>query len=78
MMLVELLHYCVAIHESVVPQASAVALNNQTLRYGLELASGISPNKYNDALKLGVNTHQGKLTCEAVAETHNLKFLCTF
>ena len=69
-----IVHYCVANMPGVVPQTSTVALNNQTLRYGLEIASGISPDKYNDALKLGVNTHQGKLTCEAVANTHNLHF----
>jgi alanine dehydrogenase len=68
-----IVHYCVANMPGVVPQTSTVALNNQTLRYGLEIASGISPNKYNDALKLGVNTHHGKLICEAVANTHNLQ-----
>ena len=69
-----IVHYCVANMFGVVPQTSTVALNNQTLRYGLEIASGISPDKYNDALKLGVNTHDGKLICEAVANTHNLPF----
>ena len=69
-----IVHYCVANMPGVVPQTSTVALNNQTLRYGLEIASGISPDKYNDALKLGVNTHDGKLTCEAVANTHNLPY----
>jgi alanine dehydrogenase len=69
-----IVHYCVANMPGVVPQTSTVALNNQTLRYGLEIASGISPDKYNDALKLGVNTHDGKLTCEAVANTHNLQY----
>lgn len=70
----EIVHYCVANMPGVVPQTSTVALNNQTLRYGLEIASGVSPDKYNDALKLGVNTHDGKLTCEAVANTHNLPY----
>ena len=69
-----IVHYCVANMPGVVPQTSTVALNNQTLRYGLEIASGISPDQYNDALKLGVNTHNGKLICEAVANTHNLPF----
>ena len=69
-----IVHYCVANMPGVVPQTSTVALNNQTLRYGLEIASGISPDKYNDALKMGVNTHNGKLICEAVASTHNLPF----
>ncbi len=69
-----IVHYCVANMPGVVPQTSTVALNNQTLRYGLEIASAISPDKYNDALKLGVNTHDGKLICEAVANTHNLPF----
>jgi len=67
-----IVHYCVANMPGVVPQTSTVALNNQTLRYGLEIASGISPDKYNDALKLGVNTHDGKLTCEGVAKSHGL------
>jgi alanine dehydrogenase len=69
-----IVHYCVANMPGVVPQTSTVALNNQTLRYGLEIASGISPDKYTDALKLGVNTHDGKLICEAVANTHNLQY----
>ena len=69
-----IVHYCVANMPGVVPQTSTVALNNQTLHYGLEIASGISPDKYNDALKLGVNTHDGKLICEAVANTHNLQY----
>jgi alanine dehydrogenase len=69
-----IVHYCVANMPGVVPQTSTVALNNQTLRYGLEIARGISPDKYNDALKLGVNTHNGKLTCEAVANTHTIKY----
>ena len=69
-----IVHYCVANMPGVVPQTSTVALNNQTLRYGLEIASGISTDKYSDALKLGVNTHDGKLICEAVANTHNLPF----
>lgn len=69
-----IVHYCVANMPGVVPQTSTVALNNQTLRYGLEIASGISPDKYNDALKLGVNTHDGKLICEAVANTHNFQY----
>jgi len=69
-----IVHYCVANMPGVVPQTSTVALNNQTLDYGLEIASGISPDKYNDALKLGVNTHDGKLICEAVADTHNLQY----
>jgi alanine dehydrogenase len=70
----EIVHYCVANMPGVVPQTSTVALNNQTLRYGLEIASGISSDKYNDALRLGVNTHDGKLVCEAVANTHNLPY----
>ena len=69
-----IVHYCVANMPGVVPQTSTVALNNQTLHYGLEIASGISPNKYTDALKLGVNTHDGMLICEAVANTHNLQY----
>ena len=38
-----IVHYCVANMFNIVPQTNTVALNNQTLRYGLEIASGISP-----------------------------------
>ena len=69
-----IVHYCVANMPGVVPKTSTVALNNQTLRYGLEIASGISPDKYNDALKLGVNTHDGKLVCGGVATSHGFQF----
>jgi alanine dehydrogenase len=58
----------------VVPKTSTVALNNQTLRYGLEIASGISVDKYSEPLKLGVNVMGGDLICEGVAKSHGLPF----
>jgi alanine dehydrogenase len=69
-----IVHYCVANMPGVVPQTSTVALNNQTLRYGLEIASGVSVDKYSEPLKLGVNVMDGELTCEGVANSHGLPF----
>ena len=69
-----IVHYCVANMPGVVPKTSTVALNNQTLRYGLEIASGVSVDKYSEPLKLGVNVMGGALTCEGVANSHGLPF----
>jgi alanine dehydrogenase len=69
-----IVHYCVANMPGVVPKTSTVALNNQTLRYGLEIASGVSVDKYSEPLKLGVNVMDGDLTCEGVAKSHGLPF----
>ena len=69
-----IVHYCVANMPGVVPKTSTVALNNQTLRYGLEVASGVSVDKYSEPLKLGVNMMDGDLTCEGVANSHGLPF----
>jgi alanine dehydrogenase len=69
-----IVHYCVANMPGVVPKTSTVALNNQTLRYGLEIASGVSVDKYSEPLKLGVNVMDGDLTCEGVANSLGLPF----
>ena len=69
-----IVHYCVANMPGVVPKTSTVALNNQTLRYGLEIASGVSVDKYSEPLKLGVNVMDGDLICEGVAKSHGLPF----
>ena len=69
-----IVHYCVANMPGVVPKTSTVALNNQTLRYGLEIASGVSVDKYSKPLKLGVSVMGGDLTCEGVAKSHGLPF----
>lgn len=51
-------------------------LTNVTLCYALEIANKgyLRAIKENKALALGVNVIDGKLTCEAVAESLNLEY----
>lgn len=65
------LHYCVSNMPAAVPHTSTFGLTNATVPYlialadkGLERALENSP-----ALKEGVNTYQGEITCAAVAES---------
>jgi alanine dehydrogenase len=69
-------HYCVANMPAAYARTAAQALTNVTLRYvqlladhGLEEACKRQP-----ALAGGINTRAGKLTCQAVAEAHGLKY----
>jgi alanine dehydrogenase len=70
------LHYCVANMPGAVPRTSTFALTNATLPYALRLANrGFKDAIAGDAgLKEGVNTYQGKLTYEAVAEAQGLTY----
>lgn len=68
-------HYCVANMPGAYARTSTQALTNVTLPYlqclateGVDGACTIRPE-----LIGGVNTHVGKLSCEEVAEAHNLK-----
>ena len=65
-----IVHYCVANMPGAVPQTSTFALNNATVPFALNLvkkglkgALGSDPHLLN-----GLNIHQGKVTCEAVAQ----------
>jgi alanine dehydrogenase len=64
--------YCVANMPGAVPHTSTYALTNVTMPYALELAD----RGWRDALRrdralaLGLNTHEGQLTNEPVAEAH--------
>ncbi len=70
-----ILHYCVANMPGAVPLTSSHALNNATLRYGLQLADkGLDALKGNPHLLNGLNVHQGKVTYEAVSSALNLDF----
>jgi alanine dehydrogenase len=69
-------HYCVANKPAAYARTAAQALTNVTFRYvqlladhGLEEACKRQP-----ALAGGINTRAGKLTCQAVAEAHGLKY----
>ncbi len=62
-------HYCVTNMPAAVPRTSTFALTNATLPYIQRLADeGLRPALDHDpGLAQGLNTHQGKITCEAVA-----------
>ena len=69
-------HYCVANMPAAYARTATQALTNVTYRYvelladfGLEEACKRQP-----ALVGGINTRDGKLTCQAVAEAHNLPY----
>jgi len=69
-------HYCVANMPAAYARTATQALTNVTYRYvellanlGLEGASKRQP-----ALIGGINTRDGRLTCKAVAEAHDLKW----
>jgi alanine dehydrogenase len=66
--------YCVANMPGAVPHTSTYALTNVTLPYALEIASRgwREALRHDDALALGLNTHEGSLTCAPVAEAHHL------
>jgi alanine dehydrogenase len=66
--------YCVANMPGAVPHTSTYALTNVTLPYMLEIAN----HGWREALRrdpsfgLGLNTHEGSITCAPVAEAHGL------
>ena len=66
--------YCVANMPGAVPHTSTYALTNVTLPYAVEIAN----RGWRDALRrdssfaLGLNTHEGRVTCAPVAEAHGL------
>lgn len=70
------IHYAVGNMPGAVAVSSTAALNNSTLRYGLQIANlGYKDAlKADSGLKLGLNAHLGKLTCEPVANAHKLHY----
>jgi alanine dehydrogenase len=66
--------YCVANMPGAVPHTSTYALTNVTLPYAIEIAN----RGWRDALRrdasfaLGLNTHEGQITCQPVGEAHGL------
>jgi alanine dehydrogenase len=59
---------------AIVPNTSTYALTNSTLTYGLHLANRGFPQSLarNPALAKGLNTYNGKITHEGVANAFNL------
>ncbi|WP_461538537.1 alanine dehydrogenase [Spongorhabdus nitratireducens] len=73
----DVVHYCVANMPGAVARTSAMALNNATLPYVLELAtkgtrSALMENKH---LLNGLNVCKGVLTCESVAAAQNKPYV---
>ena len=68
-------HYCVANMPGAVPYTSTIALCNATFSYVKELANyGMDVFRNNDELLSGLNTVNGKVTHQAVAECFNLEY----
>jgi alanine dehydrogenase len=71
------IHYCVPNMPGAVPQTSTWALTNTTIGYALKIADHglVKAAKADRALALGINTYQGKVTCEGVAKAHNVEYV---
>ncbi|MDR3112577.1 MAG: alanine dehydrogenase [Elusimicrobiota bacterium] len=70
----DIIHYCVANMPGAYARTSTFALNNATIKYGLELASnGIEEAcRKNRALFLGLNTYKGDITYPGVAQAFDM------
>jgi alanine dehydrogenase len=70
------LHYGVANMPGAVPRTSTIALTNATLPYALKLANmGWKKALASDpGFLLGLNTHEGLMTCEPVARDQKLAY----
>jgi alanine dehydrogenase len=66
--------YCVANMPGAVPHTSTYALTNVTLPYVIEIANRgwREALRTDKSLALGLNTHEGVLTCRPVAEAHEM------
>ncbi len=69
-------HYCVANMPGAVALTSTMALTGATLRYGLMIAAmGIEKAACaSDTIRKGVNTYEGLLTCERVAQALDIPY----
>ncbi len=72
----DVVHYCVANMPGAVARTSTYALNNATLPYGVAIANqGLEEAVSGDeALRLGVNTYQGRCVHDVVANSLNLDY----
>jgi alanine dehydrogenase len=70
-------HYCVANMPGAVPRTSAFALDNATRPFVLALADKGFPKALIDDphLQNGLNVHDGKITCRAVADALRLPYV---
>ena len=70
-------HYTVANMPGAVPRTSTVALTNNTVPYALQIANKgfVKACLTNPALKLGLNTLDGHVVYEAVADSQGLPYV---
>jgi alanine dehydrogenase len=70
----ETIFYCVANMPGAVPHTSTYALTNVTLPYAVEIANRgwREALRRDPSLALGLNTHEGQITCGPVADAHGL------
>jgi alanine dehydrogenase len=70
-------HYCVANMPGAVPHTSTWALTNATILYAVKIAEhgAVAAAKTDRALYLGLNTYGGHVTCEPVAQAHNVEYV---
>lgn len=71
----DIIHYAVPNMPSAVHQTSTIALTNSTVEFGLEIANnGLKDlSKLSNAVKRGINVHNGIITNENVAKAFNLE-----
>ncbi|MBG9982307.1 alanine dehydrogenase [Aerococcaceae bacterium DSM 111020] len=69
-------HYCVANMPGAVPQTATVGLTNVTSHYAQQIADKgiVEAAQNNETIFTGINTYQGKLTEEHVAEAQGLEY----
>ncbi|OQY04083.1 MAG: alanine dehydrogenase [Planctomycetales bacterium 4572_13] len=71
----DILHYCVANMPGAYARTSTQALTNSTLPYAVKLANyGFEAFQRLPELYLGVNTFDGAITCEPVAQAHGMEY----
>lgn len=72
----DILHYCVANMPGAYCRTATQALNNATMPYAQKIANlGLEQALSQvQELRPGLNTYQGKLTCQAVADAHGITF----
>ncbi len=72
-------HYCVPNMPGAVSQTSTWALTNTTIGYAIKIAEHglVAAAKKDKALEKGINTYQGHVTCEPVAQAHKMEFVST-
>jgi len=71
-----ILHYCVANIPGAVARTSTYALTNVTLPYARMIAAeGLETvARKHPPIRKGINLYEGKITCEAIAQAHKIKF----